>query len=127
MDKVIFRDYFRKISSFLDSTLLNTGFNGGIIYAKDGAILFEKYVGKIDLRKLDSINSSTAFHVASTSKTFTSIAILRLVQENKLSLDDSLQKFFPGIPYRLCARTAFLVSSLHLLGKLKSHSFVFWC
>jgi CubicO group peptidase (beta-lactamase class C family) len=38
-------------------------------------------------------------HIASSGKTFTAMALLRLVQENKLSLDDSLQKFFPGFPY----------------------------
>jgi CubicO group peptidase (beta-lactamase class C family) len=38
-------------------------------------------------------------HLASTSKTFTAVAILRMVQENKLSLGDSLGKFFPGLPY----------------------------
>lgn len=99
MDREEFRHYYRTISGFIDSTLLRTGFNGGILFAKNGQVIYEKYVGKIDLRKEDSITATTAFHVASTSKPFTAIAILRLVQENKLSLDDSLQKFFPGIPY----------------------------
>ncbi len=99
MDRAIFRDYFRRISGFLDSNLLNRGFNGGILYALNGQVIYEKYIGKVDLRKPDSITATTAFHVASTSKTLTSIAILRLVQENKLSLNDSIQKFFPGMPY----------------------------
>lgn len=99
MDREEFRHYYRTISGFIDSTLLRTGFNGGILFAKNGQVIYEKYVGKINLRKEDSITATTAFHVASTSKPFTAIAILRLVQENKLSLDDSLQKFFPGIPY----------------------------
>jgi CubicO group peptidase (beta-lactamase class C family) len=38
-------------------------------------------------------------HLASTSKPFTAVAVLRLVQENKLSLDDTLQRFFPTLPY----------------------------
>lgn len=42
---------------------------------------------------------STAFHVASTSKPITAIAILRMVQEKKLSLNDSLSKFFPDLAY----------------------------
>jgi len=45
------------------------------------------------------VTASTAFHVASTSKPLTAIAILRMVQEKRLSLDDSLTKFFPGLPY----------------------------
>ncbi len=99
LDKKEFRRYFRELNGFFDSTLLRSGFNGSILVAKNGSILYEKYVGKADLRKPDPLTDSTSIHVASTSKTFTGIAILRLVQENKLSLTDTLNKFFPGFPY----------------------------
>jgi len=99
LDKQEFRKYYRELSDFFDTALLNKGFNGGILVAKDGETIYEKYTGMVDLRKKDSINSSTPMHIASTSKTFTAIAILRMVQENKLSLSDSLEKFFPGFPY----------------------------
>jgi len=100
LDKEEFRHYYRLISSFFDTTLLDKGFNGGILIAKNGNVIFEKYSGLVDLRKKgDSITSTTPMHIASTSKTFTATAILRMVQENKLSLNDSLEKFFPGFPY----------------------------
>ena len=99
LGKEEFRNYYRQLSSFLDTALLKQNFNGGILIAKDGEVIYEKYTGKIDLRKKDSLSSTTAMHIASTSKTFTATAILRMVQEGKLSLDDSLQKFFPGFPY----------------------------
>lgn len=99
LDKVEFRHYYRAVSEFMDTSLLNKAFNGGILIAKNGAIIYEKYRGLIDLRKKDSITASTPLHIASTSKTFTATAILRMVQEGKLSLDDSVNKFFPGFPY----------------------------
>lgn len=99
LDKQLFRRYHRLLSSFFDSTLLRHGFNGGILIAKDGYTLYEKYIGYTDLHKKDLLTDTTALHIASTSKTFTSIAVLRLVQENKLSLNDSVQRFFPGLPY----------------------------
>ncbi|MEO5946983.1 MAG: serine hydrolase domain-containing protein [Chitinophagaceae bacterium] len=99
LDKDEFRTYFRQLSSFFDTSLLQSGFNGGILIAKNGNIIYEKYQGKVDLRKTDSITSNTSFHIASTSKTFTAIAILRLIQENKLSFNDTITKFFPGFPY----------------------------
>lgn len=99
IDQMEFRQYSRRLSEFFDTTLLNTGFNGSILVARNGEILYEKYCGYSDLRKKESLTSNTSLHLASTSKTFTAIAILRMVQENKLSLDDSLQKFFPGFPY----------------------------
>ncbi len=85
-------------SYFFDSLLIKRGFNGSILVAKDGAIVYEKYAGFADLRKKDSLTDSTALHIASTGKTLTAMAVLRLVQENKLSLDDSIQTFFPVVP-----------------------------
>lgn len=99
LDKQQFREYYRQLNSFFDTTLLNKGFNGGILVAKDGAVLYEKYQGQVHLRKKDTLTASTSLHIASTTKTFTATAILRLVQEDKLSLNDSLNKFFPGFPY----------------------------
>ena len=99
LSKEDFRNYYRQLNNFFDTTLLDKGFNGGILIAMNGEVIYEKYSGLADFRKKDSLSSTTSLHIASTSKTFTGIAILRMVQENKLSLDDSLQKFFPGFPY----------------------------
>ena len=100
LDKLEFRYYHRALSYFFDSLLLKRGFNGSILVAKDGAVIYEKYAGFADLRKKDSLTDSTALHIASAGKTLTGMAVLRLVQENKLSLNDSLQKFFPLLPYQ---------------------------
>lgn len=83
----------------MDTLLFRSGFNGSILVAKEGEVIYEKYQGLVHLQKKDSLTDSTALHLASSSKPFTAIAILRMVQENKLALDDSLQKFFPGFPY----------------------------
>ena len=99
LDKQQFRHYYRAVSSYFDSTLLRRGFSGGILVAKNGNIIYEKYVGFTDLQRQDSITAESPIHIASTSKTFMGISILKLVQENKLSLEDSIQRFFPGLPY----------------------------
>ncbi len=91
--------YHEILLEYFDSMLLTDHFNGGILVAKAGNILYENYKGNIHLGKTEPITDSTSFHIASTSKPFTSVAVLRLVQENKLSLNDSLNKFFPEIPY----------------------------
>jgi CubicO group peptidase (beta-lactamase class C family) len=97
-DKNEFRSYYRAIATIMDSALANRIFNGAILVAKNGNIIYEKYTGFKDL-KTEPVDSSTSFHIASTSKTFTGMAILRLVQQGKLKLDDSLQRYFPGFPY----------------------------
>jgi len=95
-----FRKYYRELSLFFDTTLINKGFNGGILIAKDGQVIYEKYIGKTDLRKSDTLTDSTSLHIASISKTFTATAILKLYEEKKLNLDDSLNKYFPDFPYK---------------------------
>jgi len=100
IDQQEFRHYVRVLNNFFESNLLNRNFNGGILIAKNGVPLYEKYVGYSDLRTKDPLTDSTPIHIASTSKTFTAVAVLQLVQEGKLSLDDSIQRFFPGLPYQ---------------------------
>lgn len=91
--------YRAGIENFYQKYLVRSGFNGGILVAKGGYVVYEKYHGFYDLRKKDSLTPHSAFHLASVSKTFTAMAILKLIQDGKLSLNDSLQKFFPGFPY----------------------------
>lgn len=99
LEKQVFRRYYREVTRFFDSTLLSRGFNGAILIAKDGDVIYEKYAGFADLRKKDPITETTSLHIASSGKTFTGMAVLRMVQENKLSLDDTLETFFRGFPY----------------------------
>ena len=93
-------DRCRRIAEdFYDSSLKRTGFNGGMLVAKKGQVVFEQYNGFGHLRGKDSITANTPFHIASTTKTFTAMAVLKLAEEGKLNINDSLQKFFPGFPY----------------------------
>ena len=86
---------------FQESLLLYPGaFNGGILVAKGGHVLYENYQGFKDLpQKKDPLDESASLHIASTSKTFTAIAILQLIQDNKLSLTDKIESFFKAWPY----------------------------
>lgn len=91
--------YHDKVEQLLNRTLYRTGFNGGVLVAKNGSIVYEKYVGFHDLKLKDSLNADVPFQIASTSKTLTAAAILKLVQEGKMHLYDSVTKFFPAFPY----------------------------
>ena len=84
---------------FYDSMLEGSGFNGGIIVAKSGNIVYEKYKGFVNIDGKDSINSSTSLHIASVSKTFTAMAVLKLQELGKLNIEDTLTHFFPEFNY----------------------------
>ena len=81
------------------SVLKAKGFNGGIVVAKKGNIIFEAYNGSSNLNGLDPMNDSTSLHIASVSKTFTAMATLKLWQDGKLNIDDQLSKYFPLFNY----------------------------
>ncbi|RNI33588.1 class A beta-lactamase-related serine hydrolase [Hanamia caeni] len=92
--------YKNEIQNFYDNKLLRTGFNGAILVAKKGKVIFEDYHGYFNVQKKDSVlDKHSAFHIASVSKTFTAMATLKLAEMGKLSIYDDVKKFFPKFPY----------------------------
>ena len=93
-----FDRYYNGIKEFYNKDFIAKGFNGAILVAKKGRVIFEDYHGYFNLFKKDSLTSHSAFHLASVSKTFTAMATLKLVEMGKVSLDDDVKKFFPAFP-----------------------------
>ena len=91
--------YTNAVHDFYDTRLLKSRFNGAVLVAKNGQVLFEQYKGYSNFITKDTLTEHTAFHIASTSKTFTGMAVLRLWEDGALSLEDTLQKYFPQLPY----------------------------
>lgn len=90
---------FNDCLQWYDSALKPGGFNGGILVAKNGNIVFETYNGNGHLNRHDIIDSLTPFHIASVSKTFTAMSVLKLWQDGKLNIDDEYSKYFPQFNY----------------------------
>ena len=102
LSKEKFRQYNNACTNFFDSLLLRHGaFNGSILVAKEGNIVYEKYAGFTNpSNNKDSLSINSAFHLASVSKTFTAMAVLKLWEQGRLSIEDSLGKYFPNFPYK---------------------------
>ena len=94
-----FHYYYNLAKQHFEKNLVNRGFNGQILVAKNGTVVYQKAVGFSDFRTKDSLNSNTPLHIASVSKTFTGMAILHLMEQGRLNLDDTLGKYFPAFPY----------------------------
>ena len=83
----------------LVTAYVNLGrFNGSVLVAQHGNILLQKGYGikNADDKSLNDANTQS--QIASITKTFTSIVVLKLVEEHKLSLKDKLDKYYSGIP-----------------------------
>lgn len=74
-------------------------FNGIVLVAEKGKVIFEKAIGFSDFNKKTPINLQSVFEVGSISKTFTAVAVHILSEKGMLSIDDSITKFFPKLPY----------------------------
>ncbi|NBO49629.1 MAG: class A beta-lactamase-related serine hydrolase, partial [Chitinophagia bacterium] len=89
----------RTSSKFFEESLVRSRFNGAILVARNGKIVFEEYEGLKEVLKGDPIDSATSFHLASVSKTFTAMAILKLWEDGKLKIDDKVDKYLKGFPF----------------------------
>lgn len=89
---VLAEDFYRK-------DLLASKFNGAMLVAKNGKIIFEKYNGYQHLELKDLIDENSSFHLASVSKTFTGMAICKLWEDGKLKLTDTVSTYLAGFNY----------------------------
>jgi CubicO group peptidase (beta-lactamase class C family) len=71
-----------------------------ILVAKKGEAIYRKAVGKANLEMDVNMVPENVFMLASITKQFTAVAILMLVEQGKLSLEDSITKFIPDYPTR---------------------------
>ena len=75
-----------------------SGFNGSVLIATDGSIILHKGYGWADRQRTQPVTTTTPFWVASISKQFAAAAILKLAEQGRVSLDDSIMRFFPAVP-----------------------------
>ncbi|MCF6170209.1 MAG: beta-lactamase family protein [Bacteroidales bacterium] len=77
-----------------------TGFNGTVLYAEKGRVIFKKAYGYKNVRyKKEELKTSDAFQLASVSKMFTAMAAMILKNDGKLNYDEDIRTYLPGFPY----------------------------
>jgi CubicO group peptidase (beta-lactamase class C family) len=74
-------------------------FNGNVLVAKNGKIIYQKSFGYADYNSQKLLDENSIFDIGSITKEFTSVGILLLKDKGKINLDDTLRKFFPELPY----------------------------
>jgi len=73
----------------------SAGFSGVVLVERGGRVLLDRAYAPAGRRTL---TTESAFWLASTTKQFTAAAILKLVDQGKLALSDSLYHFFRRLP-----------------------------
>lgn len=89
-----------KLDQFFDALSANNKGMGSMAISKDGKILYTRAVGisHIGDKGYVSADAKTKYRIGSITKMFTATLIFQLVEEGKLKLDDTLDKFFSEIP-----------------------------
>ena len=83
--------------SYLYNKLINKNdFYGQFLVAKNGKILFEDYEGFAYKEKDDKNGINKPIHIASVSKVLTAAVILRMVDQEKIGLDDKVSEYLKG-------------------------------
>lgn len=72
-------------------------FNGAVMIAMEGEVVFSGGYGYANEEWAIPNTPDTRFNLASLSKQFTAVAILILVEEGRLSLDEPVSKYLPGL------------------------------
>lgn len=89
----------QKLADSMDS-LFNAHYNSdspgyAIAIVKNDSIIYQSAKGIADLNKQDKIDGNTVFNIASISKQFTVVGILKLHEQGLLNIEDNISKYFP--------------------------------
>ncbi|HDR8183570.1 TPA: beta-lactamase family protein [Bacillus thuringiensis] len=76
---------------------LHLGFPGILVKTYEGGKTWGYAAGVADLSTKKPMKTDFRFRIASVTKTFTATVVLQLAGENRLNLDDSIEKWLPGV------------------------------
>ncbi|AVO31121.1 class A beta-lactamase-related serine hydrolase [Stenotrophomonas maltophilia] len=101
------------VTARLEALRAQDALSGALQVAQNGKVLLDWRGGEADRTAGIPVGVNTQFRLASSNKMFTAVAILQLVQEGKLSLDDTIGKYLQDYPNRAVANS---VTVRHLLS-----------
>ncbi len=87
-----------KLDNYLNEITASKNFSGTVLIAKNNKILLNQGYGWANLNKTAKVKSDTKFYIASITKQFTASAILKLEEQGKLKITDSITKYFKDVP-----------------------------
>lgn len=88
-----------KLDTFFQKLHKTTGFNGSVLIAQYGKIIYQKSFGFANYFTKDPIKAHTHFQLASVSKQFTAVAIMQLFEKKRLNYDDPVRLHISNFPY----------------------------
>ncbi|MEH7236653.1 serine hydrolase domain-containing protein [Bacillus sp. JJ1562] len=89
----------QNLQNYMKSQADQGYFNGAVLVAEKGEILLSEGYGYASFQYEVPVTSKTKFRIGSLSKAFTAVAILKLVEDDKLALTDTVDLFLPDFRF----------------------------
>jgi D-alanyl-D-alanine carboxypeptidase len=86
-----------KLDNYFNALETNNKFMGSVAVSKDGATLYSRTIGFSDVGNNLKADENSTYRIGSISKTFTSVLVLKAVEERKLDLQQTIDQYFPTI------------------------------
>ena len=87
------------IDTFFQKTIYNAEFSGQFLVAKNGHVIYQRINGYANKESKWKMTDTTSIHVASISKVATAFAVMRLVDQKMIRLDEKVSYYLPKFPY----------------------------
>ncbi|KQB42268.1 serine hydrolase domain-containing protein [Flavobacterium aquidurense] len=89
----------QKIDNYIKEVIAINEIPGvALAVIKDGKVIYEKYYGEASLEQNKAVDKNTAFKVFSTTKLITNVGVFQLIEQGKLSFEDSISKYLNNLP-----------------------------
>lgn len=86
-----------KLDNYFDHLLKNKKMMGSVSISFKDSIIYSKSIGYANVKTKKLIDENTKIRIGSITKTYTSVLILKAVEENLIKLDDKLDLYYPQI------------------------------
>lgn len=87
----------RKLDSLFQVLKKKDKFMGSIAVAQNGKIIYSNAIGYSDVATTKQATAATKYRIGSISKIFTATLIFKAIEEEKLSLNTTIDRYFPKI------------------------------
>ena len=84
------------VDAFIDSFTKTNNFNGTILIEQNSKTILHKSFGYANLAFKVPNTINTKYKIASITKAFTSVLVLRLVEAGKIDLNKTITTYLPG-------------------------------
>ncbi len=98
-DQALAQNRKERLRGVLDQYMKKQNFSGTVLVGVDNVIVYTASVGYSDRELKIHNRMDTVYEIGSLTKQFTAAAVMMFVEKGELSVEDTLEKFFPDYPY----------------------------